>query len=167
MGAEENHNILPVAGGEARQTILNRLGHRLDEPGMDRPAVDDAPLKGIQQTGSPCGPPELVQAGSGGTAGELRILGESDRALDSIGVHLPKRLVAGGPGISEGNIKAMGCGLWGEAVQASDHAPTLGFGVPEYRRAASDVGVEAFHLRRPSPRDERTEPALEGKLNDL
>src|SRR3954451_2362858 len=167
MGAEENHNIVPVAGGETRQTILNRLAHRLDEPGMDRPAVDDAPLKGIQQTGSPRGAPELVQAGSGGTAGELRILREGDGALDSIGVHLPKRLVAGGPGISKGDVKAVGRRFWGEAVQASDHAPTLGFGVPEYRRATSDVGVEAFHLRRSSPRDERTEPALEGKLNDL
>src|SRR3954464_3883593 len=112
MGAEENHNILPVAGGEARQTILNRLAHRLDEPGMDRPAVDDAPLKGIQQTGSPRGAPELVQAGSGGAAGELRILGEGDGAFDSIGVPLAKRIVAGGPGVPEGNVKSMRCRLW-------------------------------------------------------
>src|SRR4051812_50159367 len=120
---------------------------------MDRPAVDDAPLKGIQQTGSPRGAPELVQAGSGGTAGELRILREGDGALDSIGVHLPKRLVAGGPGISKGDVKAVGRRFWGEAVQGGDHAPTPGFGGPGDRRAAPHGCGEGLYPRRSLPPD--------------
>jgi hypothetical protein len=51
-----------VLGSELLHPFLHSFSHGLDKPRMNRPAVHDALLEGIRQSGSGGGPPEFIKA---------------------------------------------------------------------------------------------------------
>jgi hypothetical protein len=110
VGAEQNECLVTVGGIELAKSVADGLGHGVDEAGVYRPTIDDAPLKGVAQAGSTGGPPQLIQTGAGGAAGKLRVLGERYRALHPIGMHRPQGVVAARLGIAERYVELVGSG---------------------------------------------------------
>jgi hypothetical protein len=165
--AEQDQHLVTIGGIELLQPLPHRLGHRRDEPVVDRPAVDDAPRERIPESRALGGAPELVQARAGRTAGELGILGKSHGALDPVLRHGAERVVALGRDVPEGDVEAVGRSLRREAVQPLDHPLALCPGVPEDRRASTDPFVQSADLGGAAAGDERPEPLLKGKLDDL
>src|SRR5690625_3652536 len=111
--------------------------------------------------------PQLVQGGTCGCTGELRVLGESHSAFDSVPVHLAEGIVTGGTGVAEGHVEAVWCGIRTESVQPFDHAlPLLGRPVKD-RGPTADTAVQLLNVRRASPRYERAQHILHRQLDYL
>ena len=105
MRAEEEQHLVALRQGEPVQPFQHGLGHRLDESVVHRPAVDDAPLEGVPQSGLRTGAPELVETRTRRAAGELGVLGEGDRTLHTVGLHGAERVLALRTHVAEGDVE--------------------------------------------------------------
>jgi hypothetical protein len=82
-------------------------------------------------------------------------------------VHRAQGGVAAGAGIAEGYVELVGGGLRRDPVQPGDHSAPLSLGIPPDWRSTADRGVQTPNLGGTPPRDERSEPTLEGELDNL
>ena len=146
----------------------------VDETGVDTPPVNDTPLDVVL-----CGgflalrsslsdlPVQLVQAAAGGRARVLRVLGEGDRALDAVPLHLFEARLGLGVGVPERDVGLVRCSFGRQLVEQFSHAFALDPRPLEDRRTASDGRVLLFDFGRPALGDQRREDRLERQRNEL
>jgi hypothetical protein len=142
VSAEKEEDLFPLLLWELLQAIMNGFHYGSDEARMRSPAIDDTPLEFLGHSEPSRCPPKLVQAGTGGGAGKLLVLGKGYGTFDPIGPHPLQSVLGERVGVAESHVEVVRGRFRREVVEAFHHALALDVGPIEDGGSTSDVFVE-------------------------